>query len=234
MHAPPLLADIESRFSPAWNSLSNVVSSAGSGPALPTVKSYMIVPVAEAGSGEALPVTDRSADALPVSSTTCMHAENSDVLPEPKPLVAVAVTKLPTLTFIKLVATNGTVPGLAGQRAGRASPSAWRPRRSLRCRIARHREEVHDELAVARGGHVQRTRHGRGGPFDAALVMPGVGWRSLPPAVPPPFGVAPSPFGEPPAATRSMPTPPFTLMRLSRIETDRARDRRARPDPRCS
>ena len=84
--------------------------SAGSGPALPTVKSYMIVPVAEAGSGEALPVTDRSADALPVSSTTCMHAENSDVLPAPKPLVAVAVTKLPTLTFINPVATNGTVP----------------------------------------------------------------------------------------------------------------------------
>ncbi len=34
-----------------------------------------------------------------------------------------------------------------------------------------------------------------------------------------PFGVTPSPFAPPPAATRSMPTPTFASMRLPRIET---------------
>ena len=63
--------------------------------------------------------------------------------------------------------------------------------------------------------------------------MAGFGWRSLPPAVLPSFGVGPSPFGAPPAATRSMPIPPFTSMRLPRMETARAPGSTTTPAPLC-
>ena len=54
--------------------------------------------------------TERSAGSGPVSATWA-HAENSDVLPVPNPSVAVAVTKLPTLTMPRPSAVNGIAVG---------------------------------------------------------------------------------------------------------------------------
>lgn len=148
-----------------------------------------------------------------------------------------AVTKLPTFTLFRPLATNGTVigpEGAAGKETepiGRA-PSPKPPGGGSASQSAPEKNST-TTSPVCADGTVSEPVTFVAPADDTALRRSGVNRRSFPPMPGPlaTLGVGPSPFAGPPAGTRSMPTPKLVSMRFPRIDTDRAPGSTSTPAP---